>query len=275
MPFLPGAGAGGCRADIRRPNAATPPACWTPTTTPGPVRSTPPTARNAQQPRPPRLRAGRPRGRPRRGLPAPPPAVEEPAGETAPPGVLPGGGRGGGSAAPGRPGGGDRPGQRGEHEETSAWDLAGEALVPLLWGLSGEDEREVRVTGYGTEEDETWSEYGSAATTPGTALRTEPDEDARPGRPGGPTALPCPGVQAAAPDRLSRSARHSPARRAPSRSWRRNRRQTRTSRRKPGSPAVSPTCWSRTATPGGARAGRTTVPRSDTSFTHSKGRPVA
>ena len=66
----------------------------------------------------------------------------------------------------------------GEHDETSGWDLAGEALVPLLWGLTGEDEREVKVTGYGTEEDETWSEYGSAATTAGAALRTEPDEDA-------------------------------------------------------------------------------------------------
>ncbi|QMU77119.1 WXG100 family type VII secretion target [Streptacidiphilus sp. PB12-B1b] len=59
-------------------------------------------------------------------------------------------------------------------EESAAWDTAGEALVPLLWGLvGGEEERDVLSSGYSGAEDGTWTGQPAGAEAP--IAEGEPD----------------------------------------------------------------------------------------------------
>ncbi|MGF6831538.1 hypothetical protein P3T36_007422 [Kitasatospora sp. MAP12-15] len=63
----------------------------------------------------------------------------------------------------------------GAGEEVAAWDVGGDTLVPLLWGLVGPDEeRDVLSSGYATAEDGTWG--AQAAVAPAGDAEEEQEE---------------------------------------------------------------------------------------------------
>ena len=64
----------------------------------------------------------------------------------------------------------------GSGEETAAWDVGGDTLVPLLWGLVGPDEeRDVLSSGYATAEEGTWG--GRSVVAPGGDAEEEQEEE--------------------------------------------------------------------------------------------------
>ncbi|MFC1408808.1 WXG100 family type VII secretion target [Streptacidiphilus sp. N1-12] len=77
----------------------------------------------------------------------------------------------------------------GSGEESAAWDVGGDTLVPLLWGLVGpEEERDVLSSGYATAEDGTWGAHpvvapaGDAEEEEGPTWTTwRPDQTPAPG----------------------------------------------------------------------------------------------